>query len=70
MSRKRTVNAVTRQGVRDLNSLPGKSRGYRLPDMPGEVDANCKHHWVREELVHGFSFAVCSKCKVSHDNNY
>lgn len=60
MSRKRIVK-VTRQGVRDLNALPGKSRGYRLPDMPGEVDANCRHQWIDD----GYHLMVCEKCKES-----
>jgi hypothetical protein len=35
---------LTRQRVRDLNSLPGKSKGIRLPEPPKEAIV-CKHRF-------------------------
>lgn len=53
------MNKYTKQGVRDLNSLKGKSIGRKMEEMPAELDANCKHEFVANEVaVNQFEY-VC-----------
>lgn len=39
---KKKRSGLTRQGVRDLNSLPSKSAGRKLPEPPKQSEG-CKH---------------------------
>lgn len=42
MSKNRGGKGFNKQGLRDLNSLPGKSTGIRL-EMPPEPGNDCPH---------------------------
>ena len=41
---------LTKQGVRDLNTLPGKSPGVRLPPAPKQVGP-CRHPLSRARTL-------------------
>lgn len=58
------MNKMTKQGVRDLNSIPSKAKGVRLDPMPPEIDFNCKHKWQEDPMGR---FATCSRCKITDD---
>lgn len=51
MTKKRSASkdsGYTRQGVRDLSYLKGKSRGIKLPDLPMEQFLpECRHENLR-----------------------
>ncbi len=53
---------LTKQGVRDLDGLPGKSRGRRLPAPPKNQEraSFCKHR-NRYEVGDG-RFEKCEDC--------
>ncbi len=53
---------LTKQGVRDLNDLKGKSRGRRVDAPPSGL--MCKHVRTRKE---GHGDTVCMDCDASWD---
>lgn len=57
------MSRLTKQGVRDLNHLPGKSKGRRLdaPPPPVEAKLNCHHPLAfSEDMPDGGS--LCNLC--------
>lgn len=59
---------VTKQGVRDLNSLPGKPRGKTIESPP--VPVNCKHpKSARRQFWNGF-YEVCDDCGESFNTDW
>lgn len=54
---------LTKQGVRDLNSLPSKPKGKILEEPP--VAVLCKHLHTRESMM-GY-MVVCSDCGAEWD---
>ncbi len=55
----------TRQGVRDLNSLPAKSAGRKLEDPP--IVIMCKH--VRQRPAKYTGGSICEDCGEEWDWN-
>lgn len=60
---KRRDPNFTKQGVRNLDKLPGKSKGVRLPEPP-KASQVCLHPWV-ETTEYGDT--VCRSCKKQWD---
>jgi hypothetical protein len=56
------VAKLTKQGVRDLNDLPGKSKGVRLDEPP--VPVACKHRNKRERWVWAMRWLYCDDCRT------
>jgi hypothetical protein len=63
MSKKNKNNRLTRQGVRDLNHIKGKSLGIRLL-MPPIIEGFCDHPNGRED---GYGVFFCRDCGYMHD---
>lgn len=62
------MSRLTKQGVRDLNHLPGKSKGRKLPDPPRPMPATagCTHPTAFEEVLpDGGSY--CNLCGKTFD---
>lgn len=53
----------TKQGVRDLNTLPGKSAGKKLEAPPKHQ--LCQHPTVHEDFLSGVT--TCQDCGESWD---
>jgi hypothetical protein len=53
------MNEYTKQGVRNLNNIKGKSNAKKLDEMPPEVDLNCKHNFVAHEVAVNQFVYVC-----------
>lgn len=56
--------ALTKQGVRNLDTLPGKSAGKRL-DVPPQAAIVCKHKSRKIINAHNLNWVVCTDCKES-----
>ena len=52
---------LTKQGIRDLNSLPSKPAGKKLPEPP--ISVSCKHKNKTEHLY----YMTCNDCGESFD---
>jgi len=58
---------LTRQGVRDLSHIKGKSVGKKL-DLPPDDHMNCEHTHTRT-MEHALAgrLTVCTRCKCMWD---
>lgn len=56
---------LTKQGVRDLNTLPGKSKGRRLDDVPKEAKT-CRHPSDSRRIMHNGD-SYCESCGAIFD---
>lgn len=54
------TDKLTKQGVRDLSHLKGKSVGRRLEAPP--VPVACRHKNTRVLDSYGVSFLICEDC--------
>jgi hypothetical protein len=54
------MSKITKQGVRDLNHLKGKSRGIRLEEPP--IVIMCKHRHKVEKNFGGHLEVHCAEC--------
>lgn len=62
---KKKSSGMTRQGVKDLNYIKGKSVGIRLSAPPGE-GLNCEHDGsIQEDAMSGCTH--CTQCKQHWD---
>lgn len=57
---------LTKQGVRDLNSIPSKPKGVKLDPPPKKLEAFCKHARTKT-LESGDS--MCLDCDTIWDWN-
>ena len=53
---------LMKQGVRDLSHLPGKSKGYRLPEPPRQMQRRCRHLHTEECQVGYTIYEKCVDC--------
>lgn len=51
---------LTKQGVRDLNHIKGKSVEMKLEEPPIPVD--CKHRNKREVTIYSIAYVICNDC--------
>lgn len=54
------TNKFTKQGVRDLNHLKGKSTGVKLPEPP--ITISCMHRNHKTVYENGWYGEVCDDC--------
>lgn len=67
MSKKnKTRPGYTKQGVRDLSYLKGKSVGVRLPAPPA-AGLNCEHPHTNLHYDNMSGCTTCGKCKQMWD---
>lgn len=64
---KKSKRGVTRQGVRDLNSLPGKSLG-RILDSTPNLPEFC-NHVNKRECMGGYGM-TCDDCGAEWEVKY
>jgi hypothetical protein len=59
------LKKLTKQGVRNLDILPGKSAGRKLDAIPQDAQV-CEHKNIKQNFLHGFTY--CADCSFQWDD--